>query len=283
MRVAWGADFEARLGQALLQLALDRGLRRRIGDKARDFIERNHRLDITVAGYKKAIAAAQAIAPPQWATTAPREFLPPHRLADVVRAARAAGATPALPLWFEVGAVPVCGSVAPRMLVVGGDGSDAALLQLLGHARDAACTSHVAAIDTDDLAAPLWRTADLAIVHWDEAMAGRDPSVALAWLNRHLAFGGTMVWSAATTNDTTRRGGQRAAAAPLFEAYGFRIEAAFTGSPAQIDDPPEDSGMGLVEERCWRAVKVSETFADPAFALEMRTASAAPVAAGPAP
>jgi glycosyltransferase involved in cell wall biosynthesis len=273
VRVAWAADFEARLAQELLRLALDRGLRRRVGEKARDFIARNHSLDITVAGYKKAIAAAQAIAPPAWATTGLREFLPPHRLAEAVRAARAAEGAHALPLWFEAGAVPLRGDSVARTLVVGGDACDAALLERLGYAQD---TERMGRIASDSVAPPP-RAADLVIAHWDEALAGDDPEAALAWLNRALAFGGMLVWAGTTGDEAS----SPKVGAPLFEAYGFRVDAVFTGSPPRIDDPPERTGAaGGSEERCWRAVKVSETFCDPDFVLRLHSAGAPSIAAG---
>jgi glycosyltransferase involved in cell wall biosynthesis len=263
VRIAWSPDFERHLGDRLVQLARDPELRRRIGENARQFIARNNRLDQTVAGYRRAVDLAQSNAGPAWATRAIFEFLPPHRLSEAVGSARAALGRRHLPLWFEVGAVPVCDGRPPRTLVVGE--SDADLLDRLGYRRDAGQTRHVAAIGAIDVAPDDARATDLAIVLPDAALAADDPDAALAWLNRTLAFGGIAVWHCALkAGDPTGPAMMQRSAVRLFEAYGFRVDAAFAGSPPLIDDPPDQAIDGdLADERCWRLRKVSETFSRP--------------------
>jgi len=258
LRLAWGPDFEPRLAEALTRLAADRGLRRRLGEGARAFIAAHHRPEQTLAAYQRAIAAAQATAPPPWASDARFEFLPPHRLAETVRAARAALGRGALPLWFETGAVPVCSGAQPRTLVVGAAGAE--LLDRLGYRLAAGGTRRLASLDPEGAAEPA-RGADLAIVLPDGTAAG-DPDAALARLNRLLAFGGMLVWHLALAGG--EGAGPLAAygdARRLFEAHGFRVDAAFAARPPfidDVDDAPNDAATPL--ERCWRLFKVSDTY-----------------------
>lgn len=261
VHVAWGPDFERRLGDALAQLARDPARRRQIGEQARAFIAANHRLDQTVAGYASAIKRARAMTPPAWGTGTVFAFLPPHRLSEVVGAARTALRRRRLPLWFEAGAVPVCDGRPPRMLVLGD--IDAGLLGRLGYRLDAPETRRLAAPSAGTANAGAARSTDLAIVLPDATPS--DPGAALAWLNRRLAFGGIVVWHLAL--EAGRSAGPLAtqrSALRFFEAYGFRVEAAFAGSPPLIDEPPDEAvDDALVDERCWRLRKVSETLSPP--------------------
>jgi hypothetical protein len=257
VHVAWGPDVEQRLGARLVELAQNGASRRRIGEAARAFIAANNRLDQTIGGYLGALDRARTHAPPRWASETVFEFLPPHRLSEAVAAARAALGRRHLPLWFEAGAVPVCDGRQPRTLVLGVD--DAGLLARLGYKLDAERVPRFGARTADARDA---RSVDLAIILPDAALP-EDPGETLAWLNRRLAFGGILVWSLASGGDAaaeplrTQRSAMR-----LFEAYGFRVEATFAGSPPFIDDAPAPApDDDATDERCWRLRKVSETFA----------------------
>ncbi len=269
VRVAWGPDFERRLAASLEQVARDKALRQRIGANARDFIAANNRLDLTVAGYRRAFDRAWAMAKPPWEATADFEFLPPHRLSEVVRAARAAQGARSLPLWFEAGAIPACDGKQLRTLVIGGD--DAGLLDRLGYRRDGEHARHLAAIGDPVIAAHDLRAADLAIVLPDAALADDDAGAALAAINRRLAFGGMLVWHRARRHDGgTGPALARQDAVRLFQAYGFRFDASFTGSPPLLDDPAGSAADdGLEDECCWRLYKVSETFAGADFRVPL--------------
>lgn len=254
VHVPWTEDFDRHLAQELLSLALDPERRRRIGANARAFILRNNNLDMTVAGYRRAIEKARAITAPAWASRTRWEFLPPQRLAELVRSARAAQGDGALPLWFETGAVPVRGEGAPQALVVA-EAADAALLQRLGYRPE---SIDVASVVRDDLAVDEARATELALVLSDAALRDEDVEAVLSWLNRKLAYGGVLVWNLRRrAGDPHRLLDKRDAAARLFAAYGFRIDAVFGGNPPQVDDPPEN-GAPAQEESCWRLFKISE-------------------------
>ncbi|HUZ74939.1 MAG TPA: glycosyltransferase family 4 protein [Stellaceae bacterium] len=265
VRVAWGGDFEHRLAAALERLARDKVLRRRIGGNARDFIAANNRLDLTIAGYRRAFERAWSMAPPAWEMAADFEFLPPHRLSEAIRAARTAQGARPLPLWFEAGAVPVCDGKQPRTLVIGGD--HAGLLDRLGYRRDGEHALQLAAIGTTDIAAHEMRATDLAIVLPDAVLADDDSGAALAAINRRLAFGGILVWHRARRhNGRTGPPLARQDAMRLFAAYGFRVDASFTGSPPQLDERDASVAADEVQDECcWRLYKVSETFAGADF------------------
>jgi len=257
VHIPWTADFDRDLAQELLRLALDPDARRRVGASARDFILRNNSLAMTVAGYRQAIDKARAVAPSAWVSRVHWEFLPPQRLAALVRSVRAASGRRPLPLWFTTGAVPVCDAAAPSALVVAA-AADAELLQRLGYRQPSLDLAGVVGADV-----PLGerRATDLALVLSDAALAEDDTEAVLSWLNRKLVYGGMLVWNVTRRAGDPQHGiGKRDAAARLFAAYGFRVDAVFGGSPPQLDDDPQESGAVDEEECCWRLFKISEAF-----------------------
>jgi glycosyltransferase involved in cell wall biosynthesis len=266
IRIPWGPEFELLLARELLRLALNPDLRRSIGENARSFIAANNNLDATVAGYKAAIGQAQGTDAPRWSTMATWKFLSPHELVKFVRMAKAEYGSTNLPLWYCAGVMPLCSDSKVKLHVIGGDDSlDNRLLAFLGYDIDSQNSRVSSARFAKDgaLAGPE-RACDLILVLPNAALIADEPSVVLVELNRRLAFGGVLVWHIVRNSGRavahpleTRLSGAR-----LMEANGFCVDASVTGMPPLIDGVNEGS-RDL--ERCWRVVKISETFAKPDF------------------
>ncbi len=247
VKLPLGPGFEDRLAAALLRLAQDPDLRRRIGAAARATTRATHAIGHTLAGYRAAILSAAAAPPRDWASPCVWLDLPPAELAGT-----AALADLATPLCFAAGSVPL--SEGPcRVLALGDDLPEPErLAALLGQP--------VRRAGLDELQggriAP--RGFDLLLICASAATLPADPAALLAAANRALAWGGMLVINLA--RKTPPGGGgehhpleAREAGARALARCGFRVEHSTTTRPAWLT-----AAAPAAEERSWRAAKCSE-------------------------
>jgi len=229
-KIAWGENFNRRLGTALLRLAHEPERRARIGAAAGEYIRAEHGLDRTTPLYLRAIEAAEARQPAAWRSPAQWAFAPPS-----------APRLPVGPLWQISGALPL---PVPglRAIRLGSDGPASH-----GWDWETRTLEIEAGAATDD-------PADLALVEVDAAILAAGAFAQLRRLNAMLRFGGVLVLNLTRTVDGPRGALERAAeGARLLEACGFTVQEHVTG--------PEPDLAGLLkpaplkEEHCWRAVK----------------------------
>jgi hypothetical protein len=258
IRLPWGRDFVQRLAESLLQLAEDHELRHRIGVNASRFTAVNNSIDATVHGYRMAIELAMEQADHSWSSKATREFLSPQALSRVIERATISSGFLPLPLWFTDGVIPIYSQGVRAMWI--GETPEVSLLNDFGYS-----SPHFkvyVSLQQAALAALARRSIDWIMLRIS-GPAGNFPQLEgyFAELNRLLPFGGLLIlYSILDQSDDqislTRSGLSRTAA-----NYGFCVEAYVTGAVARTFDPPAASdGMPAQEKRCWRLMKVSETF-----------------------
>jgi len=72
---------------------------------------------------------------------------------------------------------------------------------------------------------------------------------------------------AGATNDLE----QRQRGLRLLQSYGFRVDVTNAWSEPLIDDDDDRAATEIVDQRAWRAYKISETFAGPQFWPDMQS------------
>lgn len=247
VKLRWGPGFDARLADALLELARDAALRARIGAAAREATLRENAIGRTLAGYRAAIAHAAAAPARPWASPVRWRTLPPQTRP---------GPSP-LPLWAALGAVPE--PDRPARVIALGDNWPAS--HLLPEGVAAGIAAGTRPLDDFLAAPPPPRSADLVLLAADGAHLEADAAPLLAAINRALALGGVLVASlrrdvAGPRTPLERRG----AGTGALEMAGFTVTLGDTAPPPD----PLDTGSAAapaVEERVWRAVKSSEFIA----------------------
>jgi glycosyltransferase involved in cell wall biosynthesis len=264
MPLRWGPGFDERLAEALLRLAQDPALRRRIGDTARAVTTTANSLDMTVAGYRSAIAKAQAAKAPTCNTSRTWAFPPPSRVNRLAVGARRDLAGEALPVWFSGAMVPVSGQPATRMVTIGAGKNENSLLQHLGYGSGTGRNLSLA--EAGEVPEHERCSADLIICFSEADAAGAEERQMLRALNQRLAFGGMLVWCVARGSEHGARSPleQRQSGHQLLQSCGFRVDRSITGNEPLINDPSAPPADAVVtEERCWRAYKTSESFVNP--------------------
>ncbi len=254
-KLPWGPGFEVRLGERLLELAHNPAMRVAIGQAASRFIATHHNLEETVAGYMKAVQAAVLQAPTPWRSNVDWETLPPFPFACSMQEAsrRLAGAW--LPLWFRSGAILSCEPQC-RAASWGGGERESELLDEIGHHPTAATLRDLLAAGSATHAS---RTLDLAVVFATAHELAGD-SRFLATLNHSLAFGGLLIVNIESTpQEPTHPLQTREAGTRLLEAFGYRVDTVAIVAAPNLDVLPPAPDTPL-DERCWRAVKISEFF-----------------------
>lgn len=251
-KLRWDGQFAMRLADALLTLARKPDLRHRIGRAARETVLRNNAIEATVAGYLTAIAKATDTAHRPWRSKVVWEILPPHELTRA-RRETASGAAEPQPLWYRSGAVPT--STRPCRAAAWASPSDRDLLTRLGHSAELRSLTELTNLTGEDSYPP--RTLDLVLIRGttDEVSGHLD------WLrlvNRVLAFGGLVVVNLETTSDGVRHPLQRRpSGTQAFARCGFRVDEFTTAALPDLGGTTSDLADSR-DERCWRAVKVSE-------------------------
>ena len=254
----FGPGFDAALGSMLLLLASDPAFRQRIGARARAYVQERNGLPGTVAGYLAAIAHAEAAPAPAWSRPLAWEYLPPPALTRQVAAARAGTPNTArLPLWFAAGAVPQA-TAPPKVLAVGepwldGDGTDLLARHLGMEIPRVPLTRFLGT-------PPAPRTLDLIVVRARIDRFDADERALLLAANRALGFGGIVVLDIARSFAAGARRAleDTADGERLLRESGFQVALSTATMPAWIDETPPRGPDAEIEERCWRAVKVSE-------------------------
>lgn len=258
LKIKWGRRFESDLAMGLEMLARDPLLRRRIGENARRYIAENNGLSATVAGYRQAIAGATQAAPRTWTSNVVWELLPPQELVARVRHARTYRSRQQLPLWFVSGIIP--SSSTPGVQAVwSGDPSD---IQLLTLAQDGPgpLFRQLHLCQFESQSSLLQRSLDLVVVVSDSE-PGRISELirAVPWLSRALKLGGLLIVYMSSSADVHGSLAQlRSDLERLVQQVGFKIELYESGAAVDPDDGFK--GSSVVEERCWRALKATETF-----------------------
>jgi glycosyltransferase involved in cell wall biosynthesis len=244
-----GPGFDEALSAMLLRLATDISLRHKMGERARSYSQAHHAIGQTVAGYLDAIKAAANADPPRWACAIGWSYLPPAEHARSIAAARRhlpEGAR--LPLWFCTEAMPLVES-ATCVLAIDEDGS---VIDLIG---PSAAPIPLAVFLAKP---PLPRSLDLILIRISDSGLSSDATSLLLAMNRALAFGGLLVLNLERDSpDPPRHSLEDAASGEqLLRETGFRIEFTATAPPPWLETTTE--AMSGIEQRCWRAMKVSE-------------------------
>ena len=246
VKLDWNDDFDVSLANVLHDLATSPDTRRRIGEAARAYIGAANHIDLSTAGYLRAIEDARTAAPRNWGTVAQFELPPLRSHAGLADAARAEGIAP--PLWFALGMLPL-GSPGAVLQLAGANMQDSDCALLLGHTLQ-------------DGTRPERRSADLALMRLDGSEG--DALSLLRALNRTLRFGGVAVISAEARKGTAQSPLMtRAAGSTLLLAAGFTVQESRAGWPSLDSgaNKPDAKPSEIVDERVWRAIKVSEFMA----------------------
>jgi glycosyltransferase involved in cell wall biosynthesis len=268
--IRWGPAFEERLADSLLQLAHDGELRRKIGQAARTVTTTANSLEATVAGYRAAIAKAQAAEAPPYSTSQAWAFLPPDQLDRLVVQANRDRVSEALPVWFSGAMVPVRGKTAPRMIAIGAGDAEFSLLEFLGY--DSGARKSLSRADGHEVPECDRCSVDLIICFADATEDASDDRSLLRAINQRLVFGGMLVWCATRRSESGAASPleQRHSGHQLLQSCGFRVDKSIAGSEPLIDDLKEPpAGSAITEERCWRAYKTNESFVSPDVVAEL--------------
>jgi glycosyltransferase involved in cell wall biosynthesis len=258
IRLTWDRTFPQRLADALLTLAKDRDLRRRVGLSASRYTAVNNSIHATIRGYQKAVQQATKRAVPQWACEVVWEFLSPQALTRINILAANADRDLPLPCWFIAGVMPVSSSRIQALWI--GDAREISLLSNLGYPDGA--VQVLASPSQAALAAQAPRSFDWILFRF----GGRPSDFAIldkhiAALNRLLAFGGLLILHSVVGHVDYQMPLIRSAISRITASHGFHLDAYVTGGVSGIFGPPGASTTAdEQEERCWRLSKISETF-----------------------
>jgi len=251
IKLPWGPSFEMDLADTLLRLAITPAARAQIGEAAAREIGRRNSPDVTLAAYRAAIDDAAATDPRPWRSDAIFNFRPPQHSPPA-----------AAPLWQRLDAVPGLMPPAPApfgptligRVLAQGSRADLAALRSLGH--------------IPQTTAPDWRpqdeparARDLVFLHLPAGHALLAAPGLLADVNRLLRFGGVLVLVLTGIGPRAHKLAARATGMTALRAAGFRVDLAAAAVPPTLayDGRPEPDSM------VWRASKVSEFAAQPAF------------------
>lgn len=258
IRLPWDRTFPQRLADALLTLAKDRNLRRRVGLSASRYTAVNNSVHATIRGYQKAVRRATARAVPTWTCEVAWEFLSPQALTRINILAASADRNLLLPCWFTAGVMPVSSSRIQALWI--GDPREISLLSNLGYPDRS--VQVLASPSEAALAAQAPRNFDWILLRF----GGRPSDFAIlekhiAALNRLLAFGGLLILHSVVDHADYQMPLIRSAISCTTVSHGFHLDAYVTGGVSGIFGPPGTLGTANVqEERCWRLCKISETF-----------------------
>ncbi len=245
-KLAWDDCFQHNLGDALVRLAGDPQTRAQIGQSAASFIAAHHSLDMTVSGYTRAIAAAQRMQAPHWASRTAWHVGAPTCLQNERAEARLAlGPRGCLPRWFLAGAVPrpQHGDESCRVAAFGAAANDLALLALIG---------------LRNIATPSWaaleglppRGLDLLVLFTDQ------PIRLLTLANAKLSFGGRLVL-VVTSSALSEDPRLPAKIGASLRRHGFSTDTSCLVTPPSLDPVDEDDG-DRDGGASWSAVKFTE-------------------------
>jgi glycosyltransferase involved in cell wall biosynthesis len=257
-KVSWGSGFEARLAAALLSLACNPKLRLSISENARNLMRQRNALEATVDGYLLAIDKAAHRADCLWRSSVAWEALPPSDLTRVKQMVPTDAADVLLPLWFRSGTMLTC--ERPCRAAAWADPLDGELLAAFGHAAEMRPLKDLTDGQRDATESP--RSLDLILVQGN----AKDFGATSRWLsrvNRALAFGGLLIVNVKATSAGARHPLQQIESGTrVLESYAFRVDHVTAVAPPMLEETrPDSTGTEASDERCWRAVKVSEFFA----------------------